>query len=187
MKHNNDNIIVVYGEKKVKMLCYVFRNTVTVGIFYALPALQLVLSEQKVWLATRISANLCLPHVSLSNLIPSDSFRSSFSISFTLARAHTHTHTHTCTHTHTYTHFLSLSLSLSLSVMQFLNLSGDQDECYYNFRCAHPLSFPLFGVTFHFNTFNNVWSNIGYVLLGFLFIIVALVRYAVIAIVANCK
>ena len=41
-------------------------------------------------------------------------------------------------------------------------MTGDQDICYYNFLCAHPL-----GVL---SDFNHVYSNIGYVLLGLLFI-----------------
>ena len=43
-----------------------------------------------------------------------------------------------------------------------LNVTGDQDICYYNFLCAHPL-----GVL---SDFNHVYSNVGYVLLGLLFI-----------------
>jgi hypothetical protein len=72
-------------------------NTVTVGIFYALPAFQLVLSQQLL-----------------------------------------------------------------------ANYSGEEDLCYYNFKCAHPVGL--------FNSFNNVWSNIGYVLLGILFIIITRFR-----------
>ena len=44
---------------------------------------------------------------------------------------------------------------------------GNQDTCYYNFRCATPL--------LGFSAFNNVFSNIAYVVLGFLFIVI--VRY----------
>ncbi|XP_063366824.1 SID1 transmembrane family member 1-like [Cydia amplana] len=39
--------------------------------------------------------------------------------------------------------------------------TGNQDLCYYNFFCAHPLG-PL-------ADFNHVYSNIGYVLLGIAF------------------
>ncbi|XP_019614907.1 PREDICTED: SID1 transmembrane family member 1-like isoform X1 [Branchiostoma belcheri] len=41
-----------------------------------------------------------------------------------------------------------------------MNRTGDQDLCYYNFLCIHP-----YGVL---SAFNNVWSNIGFVMLGFL-------------------
>lgn len=54
--------------------------------------------------------------------------------------------------------------------MQILNSSGDEDRCYYNFECSHP-----FGV---FTAFNNVWSNIGYFLLGFLFLFIVTIRWA---------
>ena len=40
-------------------------------------------------------------------------------------------------------------------------MTGDEDICYYNFLCAHPL-----GVL---SAFNNVFSNVGYVMLGMLF------------------
>ena len=51
---------------------------------------------------------------------------------------------------------------------QILDWSGDQDACYYNFKCAHPIG--------PFTAFNNMWSNIGYILLGGLFIIIVLFR-----------
>ena len=51
---------------------------------------------------------------------------------------------------------------------QILDWSGDQDTCYYNFKCAHPIG--------PFTAFNNMWSNIGYILLGGLFIIIVLIR-----------
>ena len=54
--------------------------------------------------------------------------------------------------------------------MQILNSSGDEDRCYYNFKCSHP-----FGV---FTAFNNVWSNIGYFMLGFLFLFIVTIRWA---------
>jgi hypothetical protein len=47
--------------------------------------------------------------------------------------------------------------------LQVLNQTGNQDLCYYNFLCAHP-----FGLL---SDFNHVFSNISYVLLGLLFII----------------
>ena len=42
--------------------------------------------------------------------------------------------------------------------------SGDQDLCYYNFKCARPL--------WRLYAFNNIFSNLGYVTLGVLFLFV---------------
>lgn len=65
---------------------------------------------------------------------------------------------------------LTVAVFYSLPVVQLvityqmvLNRTGDQDLCYYNFLCAHPL-----GVL---SDFNHVFSNIGYVLFGLLFIL----------------
>ncbi|XP_071487172.1 SID1 transmembrane family member 1-like [Diadema antillarum] len=41
--------------------------------------------------------------------------------------------------------------------------TGNQDSCYYNFMCAKPYGW--------FSAFNNVFSNTGYVFLGFLFLL----------------
>lgn len=43
-----------------------------------------------------------------------------------------------------------------------MNNSGNHDLCYYNFLCSHPL--------WMLADFNHVFSNIGYLFLGFLFI-----------------
>uniref|UniRef100_A0A5S6QL09 SID1 transmembrane family member 1 n=1 Tax=Trichuris muris TaxID=70415 RepID=A0A5S6QL09_TRIMR len=48
--------------------------------------------------------------------------------------------------------------------------TGNQDICYYNFECAHP----FLGIM----AFNSVFSNIGYILLGFLFLILVWIRDA---------
>ncbi|KRY78129.1 SID1 transmembrane family member 1, partial [Trichinella pseudospiralis] len=48
--------------------------------------------------------------------------------------------------------------------------TGDQDLCFYNFECARP----LFGIF----AFNSVFSNVGYVLLGLLFLILVWMRDA---------
>ncbi|CDW59192.1 SID1 transmembrane family [Trichuris trichiura] len=48
--------------------------------------------------------------------------------------------------------------------------TGNQDMCYYNFECAHP----FLGLI----AFNNVFSNVGYVLLGILFLILVGIRDA---------
>ncbi|XP_043197409.1 SID1 transmembrane family member 1-like isoform X1 [Amphibalanus amphitrite] len=53
-------------------------------------------------------------------------------------------------------------VQLVITYQKVLNVTGDQDICYYNFLCAHPL-----GVL---SDFNHVYSNVGYVLLGLLFI-----------------
>ena len=54
-------------------------------------------------------------------------------------------------------------LQLVIIYQKVLNDTGDQDLCYYNFLCAHPLG--------DLTDFNHVYSNLGYVLLGLLFII----------------
>ncbi|XP_076457766.1 SID1 transmembrane family member 1-like isoform X2 [Babylonia areolata] len=52
---------------------------------------------------------------------------------------------------------------LVLTYQQSLLRTGDEDLCYYNFDCAHPLD--------NLSAFNNIASNMGYVLLGLLFIV----------------
>lgn len=66
-------------------------------------------------------------------------------------------------------HVLTVALFYGLPVVQLvityqkvLNDTGNQDLCYYNFLCAHPLGF--------FSDFNHIFSNVGYVLFGFLFL-----------------
>ena len=48
------------------------------------------------------------------------------------------------------------------------NSTGDQDLCYYNYLCAHP-----FGVL---SDFNHVYSNLGYVMLGILFMAIVFLK-----------
>ncbi len=48
--------------------------------------------------------------------------------------------------------------------------SGNEDSCYFNFLCLIKFG-PI-------AAFNNVFSNVGYVLLGVMFIIVVKKRYA---------
>ncbi|XP_070548993.1 SID1 transmembrane family member 1-like [Ptychodera flava] len=55
-------------------------------------------------------------------------------------------------------------IQLVLAYQHVYHDNGDEDICYYNFLCANPL-----GVL---SSFNNVFSNIGYVLLGILFLII---------------
>nr|WJM99465.1 SID1 transmembrane family member 1-like protein [Ips calligraphus] len=64
---------------------------------------------------------------------------------------------------------LTVALFYGLPVVQLvftyqtvLNETGEQDLCYYNFLCAHPLGF--------LSDFNHVFSNLGYVMLGALFL-----------------
>ncbi|KAK0396832.1 hypothetical protein QR680_001879 [Steinernema hermaphroditum] len=54
-------------------------------------------------------------------------------------------------------------VQLVLTWQKTVRLSGDLDLCYYNYKCARPL-FGLF-------SFNSIFSNIGYILLGALLII----------------
>ncbi len=46
-----------------------------------------------------------------------------------------------------------------------MSSTGDQDLCYYNFACAYPYYFIR-----DFTDFNHFFSNIGYVVLGFVFL-----------------
>lgn len=55
-------------------------------------------------------------------------------------------------------------LQLVFTYQGILHVTGNEDICYYNFLCAHPLGF--------ITDFNHVFSNIGYVFLGILFIII---------------
>ncbi|XP_064393018.1 SID1 transmembrane family member 1-like [Halichondria panicea] len=60
------------------------------------------------------------------------------------------------------------AFQLVFSEQRLLNSSGNQDQCYYNFKCAYPV-----GVL---SAFNNIWSNIGYVMLGALFLVIVTIR-----------
>ncbi|XP_023929961.1 SID1 transmembrane family member 1-like [Lingula anatina] len=53
-------------------------------------------------------------------------------------------------------------IQLVITYQTVLHVTGNQDLCYYNFLCSHPL-----GVL---SSFNNVFSNIGYIMLGLLFL-----------------
>ena len=54
-------------------------------------------------------------------------------------------------------------IQLVTTYQQVLNQTGNEDLCYYNFLCANPLGL--------LTDFNHVYSNIGYVMLGGLFMI----------------
>uniref|UniRef100_A0A1I8H0A6 SID1 transmembrane family member 1 n=1 Tax=Macrostomum lignano TaxID=282301 RepID=A0A1I8H0A6_9PLAT len=57
----------------------------------------------------------------------------------------------------------TLLFYLVLTYQRVLNTSGDEDICFYNFECSHPLG-PI-------SSFNSVFSNISYGLLGLLFLL----------------
>ena len=54
-------------------------------------------------------------------------------------------------------------IQLVLTFQQLTNSNGNKDVCYYNFLCAHPWG--------KLSDFNHVFSNLGYVMLGVLFMI----------------
>ena len=54
-------------------------------------------------------------------------------------------------------------IQLVLTYQQLTNSHGNKDVCYYNFLCAHPLG--------KLSDFNHVFSNLGYIMLGVLFMI----------------
>jgi hypothetical protein len=54
-------------------------------------------------------------------------------------------------------------IQLVITYQMVVYKTGDEDICYYNFYCAHQVGF--------LSAFNNVYSNIGYILLGILFIL----------------
>ncbi|XP_053621896.1 SID1 transmembrane family member 1-like [Plodia interpunctella] len=53
-------------------------------------------------------------------------------------------------------------VQLVVTYQLMLNQSGNQDLCYFNFFCAHPLMV--------LSDFNHVYSNLGYITLGILFL-----------------
>uniref|UniRef100_A0A8C5RDQ7 SID1 transmembrane family member 2 n=1 Tax=Leptobrachium leishanense TaxID=445787 RepID=A0A8C5RDQ7_9ANUR len=59
-------------------------------------------------------------------------------------------------------------VQLVITYQTVVNVTGNQDICYYNFLCAHPLG--------SLSAFNNILSNLGYVMLGLLFLIIVLQR-----------
>ncbi|KAG8202122.1 hypothetical protein JTE90_010483 [Oedothorax gibbosus] len=65
---------------------------------------------------------------------------------------------------------LTIAIFYGLPVIQlvyinqrFVNVTGNQDLCYYNFLCSHQVGL--------FSDFNHIYSNIGYVMLGILFLL----------------
>lgn len=55
-------------------------------------------------------------------------------------------------------------VQLVLTYQNLTNSTGNQDMCYYNFLCAHPLGLV--------KDFNHIFSNLGYVMLGILFVMI---------------
>ncbi|XP_066279641.1 SID1 transmembrane family member 1-like isoform X5 [Branchiostoma lanceolatum] len=54
-------------------------------------------------------------------------------------------------------------IQLVITYQKMLNTTGNEDICYYNFFCAQPAG--------DLTAFNNVYSNIGYIMLGVLILI----------------
>ncbi|XP_071844081.1 SID1 transmembrane family member 1-like isoform X2 [Apostichopus japonicus] len=119
-------------EKRFRMYPW---NLITVAVFYALPVVQLVITYQIV----------------------------------SMTRCHV-----TCQVTCEWIFMLVFMLYMNgcccyaLPVVQLVityqivvNVTGNEDTCYYNFLCSRPASV--------FSAFNNVFSNIGYIMLGILF------------------
>ncbi|XP_056636310.1 SID1 transmembrane family member 1-like isoform X1 [Diorhabda sublineata] len=76
-------------------------------------------------------------------------------------------------------HTLSIAIFYSIPVVQLVityqrieNATGNEDMCYYNFFCANP--------AFSFSDFNHIYSNIGYVIFGIIFICVVVDRHRLI-------
>ncbi|KAA8593803.1 hypothetical protein FQN60_004637 [Etheostoma spectabile] len=59
-------------------------------------------------------------------------------------------------------------VQLVITYQTVVNVTGNQDICFYNFLCAHPMG--------ALSAFNNILSNLGYVLLGLLFLLIVLKR-----------
>jgi hypothetical protein len=57
--------------------------------------------------------------------------------------------------------------SLQFVIFQSYATDGSNVVCHFNPKCSHPASFP-----FKMHSFNNVISNIGYIVLGLLFILI---------------
>ena len=55
-------------------------------------------------------------------------------------------------------------IQLMVTYQKISNSTGDQDLCYYNYLCAHPLGL--------LSDFNHVYSNLGYIMLGLLFMVI---------------
>ncbi|KAJ8978861.1 hypothetical protein NQ317_009005 [Molorchus minor] len=56
-------------------------------------------------------------------------------------------------------------IQLVIASQKVLNETGQQDLCFYNFLCAHPLGL--------ISDFNHLFSNIGYILFGVLYLVIS--------------
>ena len=72
-------------------------------------------------------------------------------------------------------HVVNIAIFYGIPVVQLaaiyqgiVNKTGDEDSCYYNFGCANPGWF--------LSDFNHVQSNIGYITMGILFLVIVLYR-----------
>lgn len=65
-------------------------------------------------------------------------------------------------------HSLTLTLKIIFFVFQRLQETGNYDLCYFNYYCAHRLG------TFH--DFNHIFSNLGYLICGPVFICIVYLR-----------
>ncbi|XP_014207455.1 SID1 transmembrane family member 2-like [Copidosoma floridanum] len=59
-------------------------------------------------------------------------------------------------------------VQLVVTYQKVLHTTGNQDLCYYNFLCSHPL--------FFLSDFNHVFTNLGYIMLGLLFLFLVHMR-----------
>ncbi|OAD57806.1 SID1 transmembrane family member 1 [Eufriesea mexicana] len=60
------------------------------------------------------------------------------------------------------------AIQLVFTYQYILDITGDGDNCYYNFLCAHPIG--------ALSDVNHVFSNIGYIVLGLLFLFLTYCR-----------
>ncbi|XP_025405306.1 SID1 transmembrane family member 1-like [Sipha flava] len=63
-------------------------------------------------------------------------------------------------------------IQLVFTSQKVLNETGNQDLCYYNFLCSHSLKLG----PWKFSDFNHIFSNIGYIFFGLLFILITYKR-----------
>ncbi|VVC31854.1 Hypothetical protein CINCED_3A010771 [Cinara cedri] len=72
-------------------------------------------------------------------------------------------------------------IQLVFTFQKVLNQTGDQDLCYYNFLCSHSLKLG----PWKFSDFNHIFSNIGYIFFGLLFMVITYKRECAIVLDKN--